>query len=796
MAGIAGGMNSSTANGGSNYNNTTHTTQSTDDYVVIRIKGGNMRGSIYGAASFAGASGGRKFIFTGGTIAGWVAGGANGTQTDGGTLYGPTKLYIGGNTIVNSNESNSVINRAVGGNVFGAGCGYGSSSNSGQVLNFSTNVVVADDAYIERGVYGGGSYGYTTNTSNIYILGGHVEGKSGGVSGTSYQSSITGGVYGGACQNQGGTVNINMTGGLVEGGIYGGSNATGTVTGPVTMHIDGGQVGTTSANANIHGGGYGQSTTVSGNVEINLGTCGAASGVTVYGDVYGGSALGTVNTNANNTTTVNLYKGTIYGGLYGGALGQTTPSAIAAAVNGAVAVRVYGGSVLCSASDPQGEAGTGSVFGCNNINGAPQSTVSVDIYNTDQPESGYALHAVYGGGNKAAYSGTPVVAIHGCNNKIEYVYGGGNATNVRGTDVTIWGGTIGNVFGGGNGFSETGNHTDPNAAHYNPGANITNDGTNLKIYGGIIHSAFGGSNQKGYINSSIDIVVEERAETGSDACGNELSGCGAAIVELYGGGNEAPATTNSDVYIAPNVQINSCDIEINNLYGGARKVDHNSDINLVVEGGVFQNVFGGNNLDGIINADITLTIKGGTIENAFGGNNAGGNVRGKITVIVNADGGCPLKIDNVYGGGKDAPYTPTSTSSRPEVNIKNGTVNNAVYGGGFGSGATVTASPIVLIGDPTPAYKAIIGDTKIDGTTGDGNVFGGGNAAGITGSTDVNVRYNSVVKGNVFGGGNAAPVSSNTQVLIRDKTKVFGNIYGGGNMGVVNGNTKVIVNGQ
>ena len=77
------------------------------------------------------------------------------------------------------------------------------------------------------------------------------------------------------------------------------------------MHIDGGQVGTTSANANIHGGGYGQATTVSGNVDLNMGTCGAASGVTVYGDVYGGSALGTVNTDANNTTTVNLYKGTI-----------------------------------------------------------------------------------------------------------------------------------------------------------------------------------------------------------------------------------------------------------------------------------------------------------------------------------------------------------------------------------------------------------------------------------------------------------------------------------------------------
>ena len=106
----------------------------------------------------------------------------------------------------------------VGGTVYAAGCGQSSTATSGRVA-LGTNVVVADNAYIERGVYGGGSFGYcpTDKTSNIYITGGEVGGAKGatnfdGMSGGyfssspiySYSSSITGGVYGGACQNSGG----------------------------------------------------------------------------------------------------------------------------------------------------------------------------------------------------------------------------------------------------------------------------------------------------------------------------------------------------------------------------------------------------------------------------------------------------------------------------------------------------------------------------------------------------------------------------------------------------------------
>ncbi|MBO5834762.1 MAG: chitobiase/beta-hexosaminidase C-terminal domain-containing protein [Bacteroidales bacterium] len=344
-----------------------HTT--TEPAFTFRMKGGHIKGSVYGAAQYANAGGTRTYVITGGTINGWVAGGANGTQESNGKMDGASYIYVGGNANVDSEASTSVINKAIGGNIFGAGCGYSTSSNSGQVT-LGTNVVVADNAYVERGVYGGGSFGYCTNTetSNIYITGGRVGGVSGGVSGSTYSNDIKGGVFGGACQNQGGAVNIYMTGGEVNGGLYGGSNNSGTIAKDVTMQINGGQVGTSSQPANIHGGGYGQSTRVSGNVEVTLGTEGQATGgVTVYGDVYGGSALGYVNgTVATNTyhTHVTMNKGTIYGSLYGGALGNaSTP----ANVYGPVEVKVRGGSVKATSV-----AGSGGVYGANNIIGAPQ----------------------------------------------------------------------------------------------------------------------------------------------------------------------------------------------------------------------------------------------------------------------------------------------------------------------------------------------------------------------------------------------------------------------------------------
>ena len=289
---IAGGMDNNTF---------------TDPGFTFRMKGGHIKGSVYGAAEYLGSKGTRSFVITGGTINGWVAGGANGTRLTNGALNGSSYVYVGGNARIdsqNQTDNSAIINRAVGGNVFGAGCGYcdAENSTSGQVT-LGTNVVIADNAYVERGVYGGGSFGYcsTSKTSNIYITGGTIGGIPGGVIATatggtvnshaeyraSYTPTIPGGVYGGACQNKAGNVNIYMTGGIVNGGLYGGSNASGTLSGDVNIKITDGTI-----NGNLFGGGNkgavakkadntGGNTT-GGNTSVTI------TGGTVTGNVYGG----------------------------------------------------------------------------------------------------------------------------------------------------------------------------------------------------------------------------------------------------------------------------------------------------------------------------------------------------------------------------------------------------------------------------------------------------------------------------------------------------------------------------
>ena len=695
----------------------------TDPCVTIRVHGGLIKGAVYGSAANATANGIKELIFTGGEVRGWIGAGANGTANNGGKTNGKSFVYIGGRTNVVGNN-NTAINGSVGGHVFGAGSG--SAQYAAGEMTEGSNVVVADEATIQGNVYGGGNYGFTDNTANVFIAGGTVNGS----------------VFGGANQNKGDYTNIIMTGGIVKGGVYGGSNTSGTIGYNVVMNINGGQVGTSSSTANIHGGGYGQPTRVSGSVDITLGASGQTTpGVTVYGDVYGGSALGYVNgTTATGTyhTNVTLNKGVINGSLYGGGLGN---AGNAANVYGPVTVTVNGGSVNTTSA-----SGSGAVYGCNNISGAPQRAVAVIINGTDPApdESHYALDAVYGGGNQANYTyGTPTVTVNNCDNSIAYVYGGGNAASVPATDVQIYGGNkIGTVFAGGNGTVTA--------------ANVTGN-TRVRIYGGTIGKVFGGSNSQGTIGGTISVEVAKQGT------------CAMHIDEVYGGGNMAASN-------AGNISIGCTGNEgegIGDLYGGANQAD--------------------------ITGNIALNITGGSIQRVFGGNNTSGNISGTIAVNVNwnTTGACGYNyIGSVFGGGNQATYT-----GSPTVNILNGTVSGNVYGGGAGTlvdgtnrGAAgkVTGNPRVNIGDNVSGHTAIVL----------GDVYGGGDAADVAGTPVIVVNDCNTQVGYLYGGGNAADVNG-TNITVNGGT--FNTAFGGGHgdkaasspskYADVNGNVVFNVNG-
>lgn len=672
----------------------------------VRIKGGIIHGNVYGGAAQSPSGGNRVMVVTGGQVKGWFAAGCNGTSNDGGQNYGTSWVYIGGNGRIDSEGSTKTLGYAGGGNVYAAGAGRSGSTTCGE-MTFGSNLVIADNSYIERGAYGGGNYGYTLASSNIYITGGTNAGNNDGVTGSK------GGVYGGANQQDGPEIKIWMTGGKMLGGVYGGCNTSGTISGNVTMQINGGQVGTDATHTgNVHGGGYGDGTVVSGNVELTLGNLADERGAKIYGNVYGGSALGTTGGTGKHTyVTVN--RGSITGNVFGGGMGETG----------------------------------------SNTKGVVTGAIKVDVYGTDpKPTDGtYALYGVYGGGDLAPYSGTPLVTVHNCDNSIEYVYGGGNATSVAGTDVTIWGGNkIGNVFGGGNGQVRA--------------ANISGS-TNVKIYGGTIENVFPGSNTNGTIGGNLNLTIEKHA--GTDGCEGDGT-CPFDLGNVYSGGNKAAS-------IIGNVTIGCLGNgdKITNLFGGAKQAN--------------------------VTGDVNLLITGNHIENVFGGNDISGQPSGTITVVVDWDPTCTgAYLGNVYGGGRDASYeAPNGNKDYPQVFVRNAVVEHDVFGGGLGESALVTGNPQVTVSTQctTP------GHTNDHMVHIKGSLYGGGSAAPVTGNPVVTTRgldgdaKKVQIDNYVFGGGfgQTAVVTGNTEVNIKGNTVVNKNVYGGGNGGLVTGNTNIVI---
>ena len=698
-------------------------------------------------------------IFTGGTVNGWVAGGANGTQNTNGALTGATYLYVGGSTRVDSNNSSQVLNRAIGGNVFGAGCGYSATSSSGQILTYNTNVVVADESYVERGVYGGGSYGYTTNTSNIYILGGTVDGKDGGVNGTAYLATIDGGVYGGACQNQGGTVNITMNGGTVNGSVYGGSNYTGTLSGTSTVTLNGGTI-----NGSLYGGGNGE---------------------------------GSANANVNGAVQVTVNGGTVTDAVYGCNNNNGAPQS-------SVKVDIYGTDPAPSAN----QYALGAVFGGGNhanYSGTPQVTV----HNCDN-----SIEYVYGGGNAAAVAATDMTIWGG--NVIGNVFGGGNGTvtaaNVSGnTNVKIYGGTILKVFGGSNSQGTIGGtinvtaESQPETAGDTPCPMLVDE-----LYGGgNMAPSNVGNITIGCMNDGDMINYVYGGSNDADITGAiTLTMTGGRVEHLFGGNNTGHSISG-DIEVNVDWGTTCPDSYLGYVYGAGNKADfgHNTTVN-IKNGTVTHDVFGGG-LEAEVAGDVAVNVTGGAVLGDLygGGALANTNTGSNKTTTVNLVGG---SVNNVYGGGlgqKSGFYGATSDipayvngNVLVELNgsTESGASNNCVVTGNiFGCNnlngtpkGTVTVHVHKTQGNGTTKVRTasdkLDSPTESDHTYELAAVYGGGNMAAYEPTDLTNGKTVVIIDGcdetsigYVYGGGNAASVPA-TEVTING-TYEIGNVFGGGN---------------
>ena len=677
-----------------------------------------------------------------------------------------------------------------------------------------------------------------------------------------------------AAQNFGNTT-VNMEGGTVSTAVYGGADTNGVLKQESTVTIIGGTVGkSTTIDNSVFGGGQGKPTQVYGNVTVNIGREKTGSETehvgtaTIHGNVYGGGALGCTNgsgygntfaLDATKETNVNLYAGTINGNVFGGGLGQKAKEAVAAdpehgveAQDAVEAVEAFvGGDVnvtldgakLSQTFTGEGENRmplTGQIFGANNLNGTPKGHVKVHVKRTvnidntknevkNNSETAlasrttYDVTAVYGGGNQADYiptdalldpnvEGNPAkiekafaeVIIDGCAaTSIEYVYGGGNAAAVPATEITVNGCyIIDQLFGGGNGKS-TDTFTNPGAdvgkyngssADYGAGVAFT------KLIGGQIHVVYGGSNTKGNVREGTKM---ERTESNS---------CPLKIGEIYGAGQEAQMDGSVNIIL-------ECmpDEFVDQVFGGAKNAT--------------------------INGNVSLTVTSGKFGRVFGGNNLGGSINGSITVNVYEDGCEPLIIGELYGGGYNAPYSiwgcnddngswvtnePSGTPHVAEdadaiqVNVFSCTSIGKVFGGGYGSTATVVGNTHVWIN----TMQGIVNTVKSPTIGKIGQVFGGGNAASVKGDVSIDIgtatvneehtsgneteeigvnitrgtytdsehgtylsstqnAYIDITEPGVYGGGFSADVVGNVTLNIgtvsqKQGINIAGNIFGGG----------------
>ncbi len=558
-------------------------------------------------------------------------------------------------------------------------------------------------------------------------------------------------------------LNNNMDGGE-SAGVFGGCYSSGTVKNTEVNYR------ATGAHS-VYGGGA--LANISGNSEVNL----LGGNLT---DAYGGG-LGRKVDMVNRKTAVSAL-------VYGDAtvtLGEVssidpetgTKTYTASKVNGSI----FGGNNV-----------NGTPKGHVKVHVLKTMSRDQENRNTAGTPESFDVMAVYGGGSDAAYVPTSndekaEVLIEGCDNSIAYVYGGGNAAPVPATDVTIYGANaIDNAFAGGNGAGQS---TDPSAPNYNPGADIgykdyTRDeahkygaGTSsITVYGGTVNNVFGGSNTLGYIREHAYVNVPELPD------GNEGAKCDLHLGNVHAGGNQAVMYCGGSVTLG-------CSEGAEVIYAGANSADIHGDIDLTITSGTYGKVFGGNNVSGNVYGHIKIDVDETgcwpiMIGELYGcGNDAAYSVYGYDDEGHCIESGEKLyddptiniysctSIGKIFGGGKGEGAT---VYGNPTVNV------NTIKGMFAGQ----NPQPLYVLDNE---YNRISNTETISipdevGTI--GTIYGGGNAGAVYGSTTVNIGTLATNK----------HVSGTDTVTEKEvEVNITGNVFGGGNEAIVSGDTKVTI---
>ena len=622
-------------------------------------------------------------------------------------------------------------------------------------------------------VYGG--HGVQSNKSklsetNVLIAGGSVwDGSTYSITNSAYQT-----VVGGSRLGEVDTSNVDIVGKAKVFAVQGGGRSGGS------SHVD-------TANVTVAGDSYvvymvcgavtdgnpveGKFPVVTANVVIG----GSAKvGTSEHpGDVLGGGwdtfartegpGVRYTDVTIKESAVVN---GSVYGGGFRGTVGTDDPDK-----QGSTTVNILGGKI------------TGSVFGGGSGGADPLS--EAEYAETKNDPTGIAY--VYGTTNITMQDGT-----------VGSIYGGGEGVLFKGegtkdvasvfgsTSVTISGGTVEHsVYGGGMGVDEG---TSMEVA-------MVTGGTSVTISGGTVKESVYGGGALGLVSGpSISVIV-----TGSTANPAKVLGA------IFGGGKGV--TGQPDI---AKVDVNSISVsvfasnvgETSTQYavfgGGAAAYSEADSVCISIGGGSTVNgdVYGGGY--GVVPGD----------DEPEASNAEPIMLNGERTLVIN---GATIN-GSVYGGsrlGHDAPQDYDGNQSKNAVGsvsirLLAGVVMQGVYGGGFMGHSLMDAT--ILVGSCAveaegavpylTVYNGVSGyDLRINSIYGGGNLNSPGEAAFQKGSEllmgDATIEISGGPVPSVDFAGYVMPGPSDVSDV--PKISIYGDIFGQGNYSAIGGTSTISI---
>ena len=720
-------------------------------FTKVEVKGGKIHRNVYGGGSLSSIGGPKIPPITDDPIhRDDSAPTTQGLQSQNEVIISGSTTTIGDATSYDNNG-----NHVYGGFVFGASRGDETLSNPTSFASSVWTDVKVQGGTIYGDVYGGGEVGTVRQGAEVQLTGGVIGSVKGG-------EVVGGDVFGGGkgtstvAADVGGDVLVELNKGVaktdpgcVVDRIFGANNINGTPKGHVTVHVyatqnrdlakieDKKNVTSPEPPASdfdmtgVFGGGKSSDyvpaeSDTKQSTEVIIEGCKLTSIYEVYGGGYGASTPGT-NVLINGTKIIDK----VFGGGYGKSTTDFPDNPGANIGYRTVGKTPYGSHINDEEKIAIVQLNAGkvnSVFGGSNTLGDIRNGASITTLTSDDAEEGTGdpcdileVGELYGGGNEAVMEGGAEIVLR-CmpDSWIGEVYAGARKADV-GNDVS------------------------------------------LTITSGKFKQVFGGNKSEGKIDGYVEVNIEE-----CPTCNTPV-----IIGELYGGGNEAPykySKIESDPdYPSPRVNVRAF-TSIGTIYGGGKGE------NAVVKGNPTVNVSvgmvdgGGQDYSGetrtVDGKDIQLygheKGKIGVIGDIFGGGNAA-EVDGNTNVFIGTEK--YVKLDRIVAGETDVSnyYIRTGTSSNYEYTPVPRT--------------KATAGVTYYQRNPSGTYTEVSVEAGAD-------VSGYYTRSGEEGSyvyTPVNaaeegkvycLRVEGVdIRGNVYGGGNAAKVTGNTNVVVGKKTE-------------------------